>query len=205
MSRSLSDGESGFGMTELLIATALTGVLSLLIMETMTGFSTVQQATIGSYGAVATADGSTTAIARVLRSAITTGYSSLVSASPSSITFNAIGLSGQYGTMQVWTSPATCPCNAYSQFTPSGGTAQPVTLLGQQLSNGNIFSFYSTPPRASELANYQIQVGSEGTTNSTTLNAIDLVQLTATVSDPSVGKTTVEQTIALPQPSQPGQ
>ena len=192
-------------MTELLIATALTGVLSLLVMQTMTGFSSVQQSTIGSYAAVANANGSTTAIARALRSAITTGYSSLISASPTSITFNAIGLSGQWGTMRVWTSPTTCPCSVYSQFTGSGSGAQPVTLLGQQLSSGDIFSFYSTPPQASEIANYQVQVGSEGTTNPVTLGSIDLVELTASVSDPSVGKTTVEQTIALPQPSQPGQ
>jgi hypothetical protein len=196
------DNEGGFGIVEMVIATALTGLLSLISYKVITSFSVVQQATLSSQAANAATDLASTELTRLLGEAVTTGQGSLVSASPSSIHFDAIDPSGQLGIESIWLANLNCPCQVDAQF-QTGASSNPVDVLGVTIASPQLFSYYATPPNPGAIAQAQVLVPAQGTTNPTTLTTIHLVGIDLTEDVVDEGPTTTQTLIALPGSTQP--
>jgi hypothetical protein len=186
----------------MVIATALTGLLSLISYKVITSFSVVQQATLSSQAANAATDLASTELTRLLGEAVTTGQGSLVSASPSSIHFDAIDPSGQLGIESIWLANLNCPCQVDAQF-QTGASSNPVDVLGVTIASPQLFSYYATPPNPGAIAQAQVLVPAQGTTNPTTLTTIHLVGIDLTEDVVDEGPTTTQTLIALPGSTQP--
>lgn len=203
MSRSHSlRAEDGFSIVELVIAMALTGLLSLITYKVITSFEIVQQVTLSSQAATASADLGSTELTRYLSEAVTTGRGALLTASPSSVSFNAIDSAGQLGIEKIWLTTTTCPCHIAEEFLINGKTA-PITDLGLTTASPHLFSYYQTPSNPSQLSQAAVAVPTAGTTDPTTLAEIELVGVDITENVIDQGMTTTQSLVALPGSTQP--
>lgn len=194
--------DDGFSIVELAIAMALTGILSLITYKVITSFEVVQQVTLSSQAATASADLGSTELTRYLSEAVTTGRGALLMASPSSVSFNAIDTTGQLGIEKIWLANTTCPCRIDEDFV-ANGKAAPITDLGLTTASPQLFSYYQTPSSPSQLSQAEVAVPSVGTTNPATLAEIGLVGVDITENVIDQGLTTTQSLVALPGSTQP--
>ncbi|WP_298209555.1 hypothetical protein [Ferrimicrobium sp.] len=197
------NNDDGLGIVELVLAMALTGVLSLITYKVITSFDTIQQVTLSSQAATASADLGSTELTRLLSQATTSGDGALLAASPSSVSFDAIDASGQLGIEDIWATTTQCPCQVDAEFITQQQGSAPITNLGFTIASPTLFSYYQTPPSPSQLAQAQITVPAAGTTNSTILAGIQLVGIDITEDVIDQGTSSTQTLVALPGSTQP--
>ncbi|MEX6429172.1 MAG: PulJ/GspJ family protein [Ferrimicrobium sp.] len=196
------DRDAGFGIVELLIATTLTGLLSLISYKVITSFEVIQQATLSAQAATASTDLGSTELTRLLGEATNTGQGALLSASPSSVSFDAIDPSGQLGIETISLASTTCPCQIQAQF-QYNSTSQPITNLGVAVATPQLFSYYQTPSSPSTLTQAVVLIPSQGTTSPTLLASVHLVGVDLTEDIVGQGLSTTQTLVALPGSIQP--
>lgn len=199
------NSDDGLGIVELVIAGALTGVLSLITYKVITSFEVIQQATLSSQAATASSDLGSTELTRLLSQATTTGDGALLAASPSSLSFDAINTSGRLGIEDIWVTTTQCPCQVDAQFLTQQQSSAPITNLGFTLASPQLFSYYQTPSNPSQLSQAEVAIPAGGTTNPTILTGIHLIGVTITEDVTDQGTTTSQTLVALPGSTSPTQ
>lgn len=193
--------EEGFTLVELMIAMVLGSLVAVVVYHVITGFFTIDAVTLSAQQATAEANLGTAQVARALGNAINLGGGALLEASPSAIRFDALDQAGTLGMESIWVATGQCPCQVDTSFT--SGTLEPVTTtLGVTVASPNIFSFFSPPPSAANLAGSAVTVPASGTTNPATLSKIALVEVDLVETIAGRGTTSDSILVHLPQAAQ---
>jgi len=168
--------EEGFTLVELMIAMVLGSLLAVVVYHVITGFFTIDAVTLSAQQATTEANLGTAEVARVLGDAINLGSGALLEASPTEVRFDALDQSGSLGVETISVGSGPCPCQIYTSFADGASTPVP-NALGVSVASPNIFSFYSAPASANDLAGAAVAVPPTGTTDATTLSSIALVDV----------------------------
>jgi prepilin-type N-terminal cleavage/methylation domain-containing protein len=196
-SRASAGSEEGFTLVELMISMVLASLVAVVVYHVITGFFTIDAVTLSAQQATTEANLGTAEVSRILGDAINLGSGALLEASPSKISFDALDQSGRLGVETVWVAPGPCPCQIFTSVT-SGTTAVP-SALGVTVATPSIFSFYSAPQSASDLAGAAVDVPTTGTSDPTILSGIALVDVQ--IVEPIVGRGTASDSILVHLPA----
>lgn len=191
--------DAGLGLVEILIATLLFGVVSVMTFQIINTFASTQASITNSSQSSATAMTAMNQVTRSIRNAQTPSnqISPFVAASANSIDFYTFDqATGSTIEMIISANPITgtsCPCTL-TQETINPGSSNTTLVLATHLVNDSIFSFGTiTSPSAISISPLAI---SGSTTSATTLAqiasvTITLVEAVGTTAQPSTITSTI--------------
>ena len=200
MSRFHFDDEAGYGLIELTMGLVLSALLLGIVYKVITTFDNIQSVTLSSQAATVNGDRASTALSRLLSEAVNTGTGSVISASPSSIQFDAISPDGQLGVESLTVAGGQCPCQITQSFSSASGTTAPENL-GITTTQPNVFVYYSTPDTPGGLSQTQISIPAAGSSDPALVGQISLVKVSISENVADHGLSVSSTVIQLPNNS----